>query len=131
MVEKDLYLEIVLTYRNAGGSIHEPFFSFLIECLELGQFYVERRETGEIGFFAMYWFVEPEDFETAVLYRRPKDITGGSTLWVVDCFNTIGRAGFRNFGMEMRKRVGNRTGIAWAHKNSESLRFFPSQKGTS
>jgi hemolysin-activating ACP:hemolysin acyltransferase len=125
----DLYLKICLAYRKAGGTIEFEFFDYLIECLDLGQYYVEFKEDGEIGFFAMYWWIDPEDFDAALGYQRPLDIVTGSTLWIVDCFNTIGRSGFKNFGIEMRKRVGARTGIAWAHKNTKSLRFFPSQKG--
>ena len=132
MIDKALYDEVVDLFVGAGGayaSLDSRFFTYLIECLALGLYYLERDDQGQLVIFAMYWWIDESEQQVALKYGRPSDIVRGGSAWVVDIVNKGGNKALYRLARHMRRAApeGAR-GIAWDHRCSNQLRYFPSQR---
>lgn len=86
-------IEILEFFRSCGGVYqrHNPLTVYrILDCLDHGQYLLERGQTGEIIRACCYWKIWETDFEKAKLYTRPDNPYAGPVFYLTDFASSAG-----------------------------------------
>lgn len=80
-------VEVLKFFRSCGGVYkrYRPSVAYrIIDCLERGQYLLERDQDGRIVQACCYWKIRESDFEAAKLYIHPEQPYSGPVFYLTD-----------------------------------------------
>lgn len=101
---EQLIIEILKFFRSCGGPYqqHKPSVVYrIIECLEHGQYMLERAPAGNIIQACCYWKIQETDFEKAKRYIQPDDPHNGPVFYLTDYASTAGVNSFQDIAARL------------------------------
>lgn len=128
-----LYMEVLEAFGRVYPDVDKRLMFSVLDGLTNGQYYMARDHDGRIVTFCSYWRIMPGDLQIIAEGGRPENITEGIMVFVVDCFNIVGRNGLSAMIKCLRRDNPGAKGVAWWRYEGEGkpkrFMYFPSQKG--
>lgn len=127
---RSLYDEIVAFMIDRGVQMERGTYFELADSLFENRYWLERDHAGVVA-FCNFWRVPARDIELVRKGERPRDVTRGDVLFIVDYASRGGVPAIWRMVRNLRARSAGMQGVILFHRHTgqENFRYFPRQKG--